>query len=60
MNRIVRACVELGDGNPIVSIHDQGAGGNGNVLKEICDPVGGEVSFFVSFFNEKVRVESWR
>ena len=36
MNRVIRACVELGEANPIVSIHDQGAGGNGNVLKEIC------------------------
>ena len=26
--------------NPILSIHDQGAGGNGNVLKEIVDPEG--------------------
>jgi hypothetical protein len=25
MNRVVRACVELGAKNPIVSIHDQGA-----------------------------------
>jgi len=41
MNRVIRACVELGDANPIVSIHDQGAGGNGNVLKEIVDPLGG-------------------
>jgi phosphoribosylformylglycinamidine synthase len=40
MNRVVRACVELGAGNPIVSIHDQGAGGNGNVLKEISEPAG--------------------
>ena len=40
MNRVIRACVELGDRNPIVSIHDQGAGGNGNVLKEIVDPLG--------------------
>jgi phosphoribosylformylglycinamidine synthase len=32
--------VECGAGNPIVSIHDQGAGGNGNVLKEIVDPCG--------------------
>ena len=40
MNRVIRACVELCDANPIVSIHDQGAGGNGNVLKEICEPVG--------------------
>lgn len=38
MNRVIRACVELGDRNPIVSIHDQGAGGNGNVLKEIVEP----------------------
>jgi len=37
MNRVVRTCVELGSRNPIVSIHDQGAGGNGNVLKEIVD-----------------------
>ena len=44
MNRVIRACVELGDANPIVSIHDQGAGGNGNVLKEICEPLGAELS----------------
>lgn len=42
LNRVIRACVELGDANPIVSIHDQGAGGNGNVLKELVDPVGAE------------------
>ena len=41
VNRVIRACVELGEKNPIVSIHDQGAGGNGNVLKEIVDPAGG-------------------
>lgn len=41
LNRVVRACLELGDHNPIVSIHDQGAGGNGNVLKELVEPVGG-------------------
>ena len=35
MNRVVRACIHLGDSNPIISIHDQGAGGNGNVLKEL-------------------------
>lgn len=29
MNRLVRACLEMGDDNPILSIHDQGAGGNG-------------------------------
>jgi phosphoribosylformylglycinamidine synthase len=40
MNRVIRGCIELGGANPIVSIHDQGAGGNGNVLKEIVDPLG--------------------
>lgn len=40
LNRVIRACVELGDQNPIVSIHDQGAGGNCNVIKELVDPAG--------------------
>uniref|UniRef100_A0AAY4D7H6 Phosphoribosylformylglycinamidine synthase n=1 Tax=Denticeps clupeoides TaxID=299321 RepID=A0AAY4D7H6_9TELE len=40
MNRALRACLERRDGNPICSIHDQGAGGNGNVLKELCEPAG--------------------
>ena len=40
MNRVVRACIQLGDDNPIISIHDQGCGGNGNVLKELVDPLG--------------------
>ncbi|MFV2073339.1 MAG: phosphoribosylformylglycinamidine synthase [Thermoanaerobaculales bacterium] len=40
VNRVIRACSELGKDNPIVSIHDQGAGGNCNVLKEIVDPAG--------------------
>ncbi len=40
VNRVIRACSELGEGNPIVSIHDQGAGGNCNVLKEIVEPAG--------------------
>mmetsp|Transcript_9653 Transcript_9653/g.20386 ORF Transcript_9653/g.20386 Transcript_9653/m.20386 type:complete len:1333 (+) Transcript_9653:170-4168(+) len=42
MNRLMRACCDLGEGNPIVSVHDQGAGGNGNVLKEIVEPAGAE------------------
>ncbi|MCG6949589.1 MAG: phosphoribosylformylglycinamidine synthase [Acidobacteria bacterium] len=40
VNRVIRACSELGARNPIVSIHDQGAGGNCNVLKEIVEPAG--------------------
>jgi phosphoribosylformylglycinamidine synthase len=43
VNRVIRACVELGDQNPIVSIHDQGAGGNCNVLKEIVHPRGARI-----------------
>jgi len=43
VNRVIRACVELGDRNPIVSIHDQGAGGNCNVLKEIVSPAGAKI-----------------
>lgn len=38
LNRVVRACIEMGDRNPILAIHDQGAGGNGNVLKELVEP----------------------
>jgi len=29
LNRVIRSCIELGEHNPIRSIHDQGAGGNG-------------------------------
>lgn len=40
LNRVIRACVEIGEKNPILSIHDQGAGGNANVLQEIVEPAG--------------------
>jgi len=43
VNRVIRACVEMGETNPIVSIHDQGAGGNCNVLKEIVEPEGARI-----------------
>ena len=43
VNRVIRACCELGSDNPIVSIHDQGAGGNCNVLKEIVEPAGARI-----------------
>ena len=35
LHRLVRACAELGAQNPILSIHDQGAGGNGERASEI-------------------------
>jgi phosphoribosylformylglycinamidine synthase len=42
-NRVIRACVEMGEDNPIISIHDQGAGGNSNVVKEIIYPAGAKI-----------------
>ncbi|MFC2068472.1 phosphoribosylformylglycinamidine synthase [Chloroflexota bacterium] len=44
LNRLIRACVEMGDENPILVIHDQGAGGPGNVLAEIMYPAGGNIN----------------
>ena len=41
LNRVVKACVEMEGANPILSIHDQGAGGNCNVCKELIYPKGG-------------------
>jgi len=43
LNRVLRACIEMGDNNPILSIHDQGAGGPCNVLTEIVEPAGGRI-----------------
>ena len=43
LNRVIRACIELDEANPIESLHDQGAGGMANVTKEICAPVGARV-----------------
>ncbi|MBA3060049.1 MAG: phosphoribosylformylglycinamidine synthase, partial [Nitrospirae bacterium] len=43
LNRVIRACVEFGSDNPIISIHDQGAGGNCNVVKEIIYPSGAKI-----------------
>jgi phosphoribosylformylglycinamidine synthase len=43
VNRVIRVCTEMGDGNPIQSIHDQGAGGNCNVVKEIIYPAGAKI-----------------
>lgn len=40
LHRVIRACLEMGEKNPILTIHDQGAGGNGNVLKELVEPEG--------------------
>ncbi|KAB7505070.1 Phosphoribosylformylglycinamidine synthase, partial [Armadillidium nasatum] len=42
LNRVIRSCLELAS-NPILAIHDQGAGGNANVLKELMEGSGGTV-----------------
>jgi len=42
-NRVIRACIEMGEQNPIESIHDQGAGGPSNVLTELLEPAGGRI-----------------
>lgn len=43
MNRVFRACVEMGENNPIEVAHDQGAGGIGNKTKELVEKMGGRV-----------------
>ncbi|MDJ0623089.1 MAG: phosphoribosylformylglycinamidine synthase [Desulfocapsaceae bacterium] len=43
MNRVIRACNEMGDRTLIDVIHDQGAGGPANVLKELVEDSGGRV-----------------
>jgi phosphoribosylformylglycinamidine synthase len=43
MNRVIRACIEMGENNPMVSVHDQGAGGPANVLKELVEKAGGKI-----------------
>lgn len=43
MSRVVRACCEMGAKNIIDVIHDQGAGGPANVLKELVEHAGGRV-----------------
>lgn len=43
VNRVIQACAELRDRNPIESIHDQGAGGPSNVLTELMEPLGGTI-----------------
>lgn len=44
LNRVIRTCIEMGDDNPILSIHDQGAGGMANVTKEIVYPNGAKIN----------------
>ena len=43
MNRVIRACNEMGGKSIIDVIHDQGAGGPANVLKELVEESGGSI-----------------
>jgi len=59
--RVLRHCVEMGDSNPIIAIHDQGAGGNCNVVKELIYPGGATIdlrSIFVGD-NSLSALEIW-
>lgn len=44
MNRALRACLERSGGNPICSIHDQGAGGNGGKCAFFFPPLNNYLS----------------
>lgn len=44
MNRVIRACNEMGAQSLIDVIHDQGAGGPANVLKELVEKSGGQIN----------------
>ncbi|MGW8161166.1 MAG: phosphoribosylformylglycinamidine synthase [Desulfobulbales bacterium] len=50
MNRVIRACIEMGAHSLVDVIHDQGAGGPGNVLKELVEKSGGTIDI------RKIRV----
>lgn len=43
MNRVIRSCNEMGEKTIVDVIHDQGAGGPANVLKELVEHSGGRV-----------------
>lgn len=43
MNRVIRACNEMGGRTLVEVIHDQGAGGPANVLKELVERSGGRI-----------------
>ncbi len=52
-NRVIRACAEMGNENPISSIHDQGAGGPSNVLTELMEPLGGTIDIWKIVLGDK-------
>lgn len=44
VDRVVRACINMGENNPIESAHDLGAGGTCNALPEIAAPAGADIN----------------
>ncbi|MBT7289822.1 MAG: hypothetical protein HN837_04960 [Chloroflexi bacterium] len=42
-DRVIQACIMMGDNNPIKSIHDLGAGGDSNAVTELIYPAGGKI-----------------
>ena len=43
VDRALKSCLDMGDANPILIAHDQGAGGPANVLKEAVGRAGGRI-----------------
>lgn len=43
LERVIEACVHMGDDNPIVEAHDIGGGGATNVYPELVNPHGGRI-----------------
>ncbi len=60
-NRIIKACIEMGEANPILSIHDQGAGGPSNVLTELLEPLGGRINIDKIVLGDKTMsiLQAW-
>ena len=61
VDNVLRTCIYMGDNNPIEIVHDQGAGGPGNVLKELLDPAGGVIKIRTIILGDKTMspVEIW-
>ena len=61
MDKVIKRCIELDEQNPICSIHDQGAGGNGNVLKEIIGDKGAVIDIGCLTLGEEglTDIEIW-
>ena len=60
-NRVIRTCVEMGDKNPIASLHDQGAGGMSNAFTELMEPLGGTVDIRKVMLGDKTMsdIQIW-